>query len=86
MANIRSAEKRNRQATKRRERNRAERSKLRTAIKRTRASIEQAESASLSETFSVIDKAAKHNVIKKNTANRYKSRLAKQAKRSATQS
>ena len=35
--------------------------------------------------FSEIDKAAKRGIIKKNTANRYKSRLAKAAKRNAPQ-
>jgi len=39
--------------------------------------------ANLSAGFSEIDKAAKKGVIKKNTASRYKSRLAKSAKRAS---
>ena len=39
--------------------------------------------ADLSTGFSEIDKAAKGGIIKKNTANRYKARLAKASKRAA---
>lgn len=85
MANTRSAEKQRRQAEKRNERNRAAKSRLRSSLKKTRGTIASSEgkveTATLSAGFSAVDKAAKAGVIKKNTASRYKSRLAKAAKR-----
>lgn len=85
MANIKSAEKQNRQSAKHRERNRAATSRLRTGIKNTRAAIEagddKAARESLSEVYSVIDRTARKGLIKENTANRYKSRLSAAAKR-----
>jgi len=85
MANTRSAEKQQRQAEKATTRNRAGKSRLRTALKKARASAESgtADAKALSTGHSEIDKAAKRGIIKKNTANRYKSRLAAAAKRSA---
>ena len=85
MANIRSAEKQRRQAEKRNVRNRAGKSRLKSALKRARTAVagSDAKPADLSTGFSEIDKAAKRGVIKKNTANRYKSRLAKASKRAA---
>lgn len=81
MANIKSAEKRNRQNERRRERNRAATSALRTQIKKMRNTIgegdEKAINTMLSETFSMIDRSAKRNIIHRNTADRYKSRLSK---------
>jgi small subunit ribosomal protein S20 len=84
MANIRSAEKQRRQAEKRNERNRAGKSKLRTALKKARATVATGTGVdeAVSTGFSVIDRAAKHGLIKDNTADRYKSRLAASAKRS----
>ncbi len=83
MANIKSAEKRNRQNTVRRERNRAATSTLRTQVKKMRKTLEEGDekaiSVMLSETFSMIDRTAKRKVIHRNTADRYKSRLAKAA-------
>lgn len=78
MANIRSAEKQNRQAEKANQRNRAGISRLRTVLKKTRTGIASGEEsgALLSKSFSEIDRAAKKKVIRKNTADRYKSRLA----------
>ena len=85
MANIRSAEKQNRQAQKSRVRNRAGISRLRTAIKKARTTMQQGDQGKikqeLSRTFSEIDKAAKKRLIKPNTASRYKSRLAAAARR-----
>lgn len=85
MANIRSAEKQNRQAQKARVRNRAGVSRLRSSIKQARTTIAAGEATAirkaLSETYSEIDKAAKKRLIKPNTANRYKSRLAAAARR-----
>lgn len=85
MANTRSAEKQQRQAEKAKARNRAGKSRLRSALKKARTAIQggDADKATLAEGFSVVDKAAKSGLIKENTANRYKSRLAAQSKRSA---
>ena len=85
MANIASAEKQRRQAEKRKTRNRAGKSTLRTTLKKARTSIQggDADKETLSTSFSAIDKAAKKGLIKENTANRYKSRLAGASKRSA---
>jgi len=80
MANTRSAEKQMRQAEKRNARNRDVKSRLRSSLKKSRTSAASG-NADLAAGFSEIDKAAKKGVIKKNTANRYKSRLAKSAKR-----
>jgi small subunit ribosomal protein S20 len=86
MANIRSAEKQMRQANKARERNRATKSRLRTQLKKVKTAIEETSDdlkGVLAESYSVIDKAARKKVIKVNTADRYKSRLAVAAKRNA---
>ena len=85
MANIASAEKQRRQAEKRKARNRAGKSRLRTTLKKTRSDIESGtnNAETLSKSFSEIDKAAKKGVIKGNTADRYKSRLAAATKRAA---
>ncbi|MDQ3282092.1 MAG: 30S ribosomal protein S20 [Acidobacteriota bacterium] len=86
MANIASAEKQRRQAEKRKARNRAGKSTLRTALKKARTAIAggDADKETLSTSFSVIDKAAKSGLIKDNTADRYKSRLAAASKRAAS--
>jgi small subunit ribosomal protein S20 len=85
MANIASAEKQRRQAEKRKARNRAGKSSLKTTLKKARAAITggDADKDTLSTSYSAIDKAAKTGLIKENTANRYKSRLAGASKRSA---
>jgi len=85
MANIRSAEKQRRQAEKRKARNRAGKSTLRTALKKARTAVQggDADKDTMATGFSAIDKAAKQGLIKKNTANRYKSRLAGASKRAA---
>ncbi|MFN2442132.1 MAG: 30S ribosomal protein S20 [Thermoanaerobaculia bacterium] len=87
MANIKSAEKQNRQATKHRERNRAAMSRLRNVIKNTRSTFETGEQDAAKEAlrnvYSVIDRTAKKGILKGNTADRYKSRLAAAARRAA---
>ena len=85
MANIRSAEKQRRQAEKAKVRNRAGKSTLKTELKRARTAIAGGNAAPdvLRAGFSAIDKAAKHGIIKDNTADRYKSRLSAAAKRVA---
>jgi small subunit ribosomal protein S20 len=83
MANTRSAEKQQRQAEKANTRNRAGKSRLRSALKTARSAVDagSADASVLSTGFSEIDKAARRGVIKDNTADRYKSRLARAAKR-----
>ena len=75
-----SALKANRQNIKRREHSRQMRSKLRTALKSIRASLDTedftAAKAALSQTVSIVDKMATKNIIHRNTAGRYKSRLS----------
>jgi small subunit ribosomal protein S20 len=85
MANIASAEKQRRQAEKKKARNRAGKSTLRTTLKKARTAIQggDADKETLASSFSVIDKAAKTGLIKENTANRYKSRLSAASKRAA---
>jgi small subunit ribosomal protein S20 len=87
MANIRSAEKQNRQAQKARGKNRAGVSRLRSSIKQARSTIASGEQTAirkaLSQTYSEIDKAARKRLIKPNTASRYKSRLAAAARRTS---
>lgn len=81
MANTKSAEKRIRQNAKERERNRAHRSRLRTAVKHLRSAIEGGDTAKadelLPQTLKTIDSIAQKRVIHKNTAARTKSRLVK---------
>ena len=81
MANHKSAEKRVRQNAKRNAINRANRSKVRTQIKKLRSAIGSHDKAAsgelLNPTVSLIDKAVNKGVIHKNTAARYKSRLTK---------
>jgi small subunit ribosomal protein S20 len=81
MANHKSAEKRVRQNEKRKLINRANRSKLRTQIKKLRTALGAHDKAAsgelLSPTVSLIDKAVNKGVIHKNTAARHKARLTK---------
>jgi small subunit ribosomal protein S20 len=83
MANTKSAEKRNRQNVKARERNRSHRSRLRTAIKRLRAAMAAGDGGKVQEilpqTLSIIDATAQKKIIHANTASRYKSRLTRAA-------
>jgi small subunit ribosomal protein S20 len=79
MANTYSAMKRVRQTERRTETNQKNKSRLRHAIRTLRRAITAKEAQSATEllpkTFSVIDRAVKVGLIKKNTAARYKSRL-----------
>ena len=79
MANIKSAEKRIRTAAKKTARNRRVKTKLRHVIKKHRAAPS---AESLAPTAAEIDRAAAKGVIHRNTAARYKSRLAKSARKS----
>ena len=81
MANIKSQIKRNRQNEKRRLRNRAVRSELRTREKAAIAAAGgEGEAEALRQTIKRIDKAASAGVIHKNTAARKKSRLSARIK------
>lgn len=75
-----SALKANRQNIKRREQNRQMRSRLRTALKAIRASLDAKDldgaKAELDTTVSLVDRMASKGIIHKNTAGRYKSRLS----------
>ncbi|MBL0011265.1 MAG: 30S ribosomal protein S20 [Nitrosomonas sp.] len=80
MANSAQARKRARQAVKRRECNISLRSKLRTAIKFVRKAIESGDKVvaqnSFNSSIGVIDSIADKDIIHKNKAARYKSRLS----------
>jgi small subunit ribosomal protein S20 len=75
-----SALKANRQNVKRREHNRQMRTKLRSALKAIRVSLDAkdltAAKAALNQTVSIVDKMATKGIIHRNTAGRYKSRIA----------
>lgn len=87
MSNHRSAEKKAHQDVQRRARNRANRSRLRTQIKKFRSVLEGGDVAAAKEMFpataSLLDRSAKIGVIHANTADRTKSRLAKALARPA---
>ena len=82
-----SALKANRQNVRRREQNRQMRSRLRTALKKIRASLDdndvEAAKSALSETVSIFDKMATKGIIHRNTAGRYKSRLSARLSKTA---
>lgn len=78
MANTKSAKKRALVAIRRTARNKMVKSSLRTAIRKYREAIgSETATASLSQAFAALDKAATKGVIHKNTAARKKARLAK---------
>ena len=81
MANHKSAEKRNRQTQARRVRNRANRSKMKTAVRALNdaiegGNVEEAKSA-LAETVPIIAKTASKGTIHKKNASRKISRLTR---------
>jgi small subunit ribosomal protein S20 len=80
MANTASAKKAARQAVKRRARNVAQRSALRTAIKDVRKAIAAGDKVAARSVFqnsvSKIDSIADKDIMSKNTAARHKSRLS----------
>lgn len=87
MANHYSALKRARQTEKKTTVNRANKSRMRTALRGLKTAIAQGDQAaaenSYKEAVSVLDKSAKKGVIHKNTASRYKSRLSARVKKVA---
>lgn len=80
MANTFSALKRVRMTERKTAVNQQRKSRLRHTIRTMRRLLEkkdmQGVNAAMPKTFSIIDRAAKWGIIKKNTASRYKSRLA----------
>jgi len=82
MANIKSAIKRIRTSEKRRLRNAAVRSSVRSSVKSARTALEGGQAAqareTLQRTIQILDKAVTKGVIHKNTAARKKSRLTRQ--------
>ncbi len=80
MANTRSAEKRNRQAQKRRTRNVAVRTGVKSAVKRVREALEKGDAAgakaALAAAERTLGKASSKGVLHRNAASRRISRLA----------
>jgi small subunit ribosomal protein S20 len=89
VANIKSQIKRNRQNERRRQRNMAVRSRLKTEAKKVRETAAggdaDAAAAQGRSTARLLDKAASKGVIDKRTAARRKSKLARQAGRASTE-
>jgi small subunit ribosomal protein S20 len=88
VASHQSALKAHRQNVKARERNRQYRTRLRGALRTIRTAIDSGDAASVKDalrsTISLVDKMAGKGIIHRNTAARYKSRLAgRVAKKSA---
>ena len=81
MANHPSALKRYRQSEKRRVVNAVNRHKLKTQMKKLKAAVASNKAGDakglVPATFSLIDKSVQKGIIEKNTARRYKSRLAR---------
>ncbi len=84
MANTKSAEKRAREAVARRAQNVAQRSKVRSAVRKVveaiRAGNKADAVAALKAAAPVIDSMARKGIIHRNKAARHKSRLAAQVK------
>jgi small subunit ribosomal protein S20 len=81
MANVKSAEKRNRQRLRRRTRNQSVLSRVRTAVKKVLGAVDNKDGKAkdaLAAAIRVIDKAAQKGVLKRETASRKISRLTKQ--------
>mgnify|MGYP003557686190 CR=1 FL=1 len=80
MASHDSALKAHRQNVKRRDHNRQLRTRLRGALRDIRAAIDSGDpknvTTALRQTISMVDKMASKGLIHRNTAGRYKSRLA----------
>ena len=81
MPNIASAKKNMRKSRAAQARNRAQRSALRTALKK--AKVEGASADERTKAVSLLDRAARKGLIHKNAAARNKSKLAKRAAASA---
>ncbi len=79
MPNLQSAKKELRKTAKRRPANLKKKQQLRTAVKNIRRMVAGGDAATAAKelpgVYKVIDKSAKSRIIKKNTANRLKSRI-----------
>lgn len=87
MPTLKSSKKRLRQNVKRRARNRAVKSKMRTVIKKAVAAIDDDPTTAdeaLNVAYSIIDNAAKKGVIQTRQADRRKSRLAARLNKAKT--
>ncbi len=88
MANHYSALKRARQTETKTTRNRANKSRLRGALRSLRQALakgdKEATQAAFRTTVSVVDKGVQKGVIHKNTASRYKARLNARVKATST--
>ncbi|PSH04947.1 MAG: 30S ribosomal protein S20 [Acidobacteria bacterium] len=84
MANHVSALKRARQTETRTATNRANKSRMRVALRSLRTALTSGDKAALEKTFretvSALDKSVQKGVLHKNTASRYKSRLSARVK------
>ena len=84
MANHFSALKRARQTETKTARNRANKSRLRSALRGLREAIDGGDKAAAqkaySTTVSIVDKGVQKGVLHKNTASRYKARLSARVK------
>ena len=84
MANIKSAKKRAKQTIVRNERNVAQRSQLRTAVKKVIKAIDANDAAAAREAFTIaqplLDRFAARGLIHKNKAARHKARLTARIK------
>ena len=87
MASHDSALKAHRQNVKHRDHNRQMRTRLRSALRDIRAAIDSEDPAKVKDalrtTISLVDKMAKKKLIHRNTAGRYKSRLAARVSRTS---
>lgn len=88
MPNLKSAKKRMRVSERQRKENYTIRSRVRRYRRRFNDALLGSEKDKMNEAFSafcsVLDKAAKRDVLKKNTAIRYKSRAAKKLRAALT--
>lgn len=88
MANVASAEKRNRQRIRRRARNQYHLTTMRTYVKKVRTLLEAKDGgkaqAALADAVRIIDKAAQRGVIPKKSASRKISRLTLAVRRAAS--
>ena len=84
MANIKSAKKRAKQAVVRNARNAAQRSMLRTAVKKVLKAIDANDAAGATAAFTIaqpiLDRVSARGLIHKNKAARHKSRLTARIK------
>jgi small subunit ribosomal protein S20 len=87
VANTKSAEKRNRQALKRRARNQAVRTQVKSAVKKAREALASKDPARVQEALRAaartLDKAASKGVLHKGNASRRIARLAAAARAQA---